>query len=63
MTGECGLPWSPVLRYQERIQEGGRAGGRGDGTLRGASWENPVTKLLQAASGGLGPFSPFLPAP
>lgn len=26
MTGECGLSWGRVLRYQERIQEGGRAG-------------------------------------
>lgn len=30
----------------------------GDGELQAASWENPVTNLLKAASEAPGPFSP-----
>lgn len=32
--------------------------GAGDGELQAASWENPVTNLLKAASEAPGPFSP-----
>lgn len=62
MTGGMWLVLEPSPEIPG-ADPGGRAGGSRDGTLRGASWENPVTKLLQAASGGLGPLSPFLPAP